>query len=622
MHTPPPRPLDDEERLEVLRRYRILDTDPEAQFDRIAEIAKRQFGVPIAFVAFLDEERNFLKARGDLPMSESPRDISFCGHTILTDDVLVVPDATLDDRFRENPLVTGDHHLRFYAGAPLKTDSGHRIGTVCVFDVEGRQFSEEDRRRLQDLAAIVSDHLEMRLAVGDVHDEIETRKRAEAEADRRAYFDALTGIPNRNAFNRFAAGAVAKPGLTYALYGDLDSFKQANDALGHHTADEILVRTGARMLEVLGDDAFIARISGDEFVAILEQSSEEAVERLANDILHGLGDPILVDGHLFVPGISFGIAKATEPGESINELLNRADVALLKAKQAGGSRVSWYDRDMAELAARRNRLSMELRRAIAEGDIKVVYQTIHDAADGSVIGVEALARWTHPQLGPIGPDEFIPIAEESGLVTALGDHVLRTAVADVMQWPDLFVAVNVSPLQFHLGNLPEEIIAYLEEAGLPPARLQLEVTENLLLQDVDLARRQIAALRAAGIRVALDDFGTGYSSLSYLKTIPFDKLKIDRSFVMGLDSNPVNAAIVQHIIHLARDLKMRVTAEGVETGKEEVLLRLAGCNSFQGYRFGRPGSAADVNERLASRPRRPSGGAPSERPGGVEAVQS
>jgi len=597
MHKPPPRPADDEERLEVLRRYRILDTGAERQYDRIVDVAKRQFNVPVAFVAFLDRDRNFLKGRGDIPVSESPRDISFCGHTILSDEVLVVPDAAEDERFNENPLVTGDPNFRFYAGAPLKTESGHRIGTVCVFDMAPREFTEEEREQLRDLAAIVGDHLEMRLAVGNVHDEIETRKKAQAEAQHIANHDSLTGLPNRHAFNGFLASSPVGEGTRHALYADLDAFKQANDMLGHHTADGILLKTGATLKEVLGREGFVTRISGDEFVAIMDGLSDDEVERRAAEILDRLDKPIRLGDHVFVPGLSIGIAGSKD-GEDTGRLVQRADSALYAAKQAGGHRYAWYDSAMAAHAARRRTLSIDLPTAIANGEIAVHYQTIHAADDGRVIGAEALARWNHPELGPISPLEFVSIAEETDKIKVLGEHVLRTAVRAVLDWPDLFVAVNVSPMQLLDDNLAQEVLAVAAETGIAPNRLQLELTESVLVQDVEHAKRQIAALRAGGIRVALDDFGTGYSSLGYLRSIPFDKLKIDRSFVTGLNGSGTNAAIVQHIIHLARDLDMRVTAEGIETEEEEVLLRAAGCSSFQGHRFSKPAPAADVSNRL------------------------
>lgn len=602
MHKPPPRPDDEEERLATLRKYRILDTDPESQFERIVEVAKRQLDMPLAFVAFMDRDRNFLKGRGDMPVSESPRDVSFCGHTILQDDVLVVPDALEDERFAESPIVVGDPKLRFYAGAPLALPNGQRIGTVCVFDFKPREFDESAKEKLKDLSAIVTDHLEMRLAVGNVHDEIETRRKAEEEARRQAFVDPLTELPNRNALNAFMAGPVghAKAHSRRAMYADLDAFKQANDSLGHLAADEILRRTAAVFLEVLGPSAFVARVSGDEFVAFFVEESTEAVEDKANQILGSLAEPVLLHEHLFAPGISIGIASAEQIDDHPEELLRKADLALSAAKHLGGRCFVWHDSAMGQRAERRQKLVTDLRRAVADEAIDVHYQTIHDAADGRVIGVEALARWKHPQFGQINPLEFIGLAEESGEIVALGDVVMKRVLHDAADWDDLFIAVNLSPVQFRIDNLAGRLLAAIEGAEFEPSRVQFEVTESLLLQDTGLAQKQIAALQESGASVALDDFGTGYSSLSYLTSIPFNKLKIDRTFVNGIEENRINATIVHHIVSLAGQLDMRVTAEGVETEQQEVLLRAAGCNSFQGYRFGRPTSAASITRLLRS----------------------
>ena len=268
--------MDEEARLEALRKYRILDTGPEPQFDRVTEIARRQFGVPIALVAFMDSDRNFLKARCELPISESPRDISFCGHTILDDKVLVVNDTTEDARFAENPLVTGDMALRFYAGAPLTTPSGHRIGTVCLFDTKPHdEFDAAKQEQLADLASIVVDHLEMRYIVGNVHDEIETRRAAEAEAWQAARTDSLTGLPNRMRLSEIAGSELpfAVQGRLAAFYVDIDGFKAVNDGLGHQAGDAILRTVAAKLTDRMGDAAFVARASGDEFIVLFSSST-------------------------------------------------------------------------------------------------------------------------------------------------------------------------------------------------------------------------------------------------------------------------------------------------------------------------------------------------------------
>ena len=319
MHKPPPHPMDEEERLAALRKYRILDTDPEPQFDRIAAIARRQFDAPIALVAFMDSDRNFLKARGDLPMTEGPRDTSFCGHAILDDEVLVVEDTTKDPRFAENPFVTEGPEVRFYAGVPLITPSHHRIGTVCIFDTKPRHdFSEADKARLRDLADIVTDHLEMRLIVGNVHDEIETRRSAEAKAVELAYHDPLTGLPNRAFLQKvIAEGLPFRPeGVLAAYCMDIDQFKVVNDTLGQRTGDELLKRTADLIVRMAGERAFVARSSGDEFTVLINSESEESVIAIAEALVEATKEPLVARGHMVSSGLSVGVSFA-DPADAI-----------------------------------------------------------------------------------------------------------------------------------------------------------------------------------------------------------------------------------------------------------------------------------------------------------------
>ncbi len=602
--------MDEDERLAALRRYRILDTDPEPQFDRIAEIARRQFNAPIGLVAFMDSDRNFLKARGDLPISESPRDVSFCGHTILDDDVLVVEDTTADPRFAKNPLVESEPRLRFYAGAPLITPSGHRIGTVCIFDVKPRHdFGEAEKRKLKDLAGIVTDHLEMRLIVGNVHDEIETRRQAEARALELAYKDPLTGLANRASLLKVIAEGTPFPvtGVLGALHADVDLFKVVNNSLGHGVGDELLRRLGEIVARIAGDGAFVARSSGDEFIVLMNRESREEIMETAHRMIEATKEPQVFEGHHVASGVSIGIAFADGPNPSVEATLLDADIALEEAKRRGRRRAVGFTATLADTAKRRRRLERDMAAALKANEIVIHYQPIHRGGDGVMNGAEALARWRHPELGWVSPVEFITAAEKTGQIIELGEHILRTALSDARDWHGLYVSVNLSPVQFRLADLPSQISGILAEVGFPAERLQLEVTEGVLLDDLDVARDQIEALRGLGIRVALDDFGTGYSSLSYLRSLPFDKVKIDRSFVHGLDTDSTKRAIVQLIVGLAHELGMRTTAEGVETEAEVVLLGATGCNSFQGYYFGKPMPAAELAARLFPAPRAAAG---------------
>ncbi len=603
MHTPPPHPMDEEERLAALKRYRILDTGPEQQFERVVSIAKRQFDVPVALVAFMDSDRNFLKGRGELPFSESPRDISFCGHTILDDAVMVVPDATKDARFRESPLVTEGHCVRFYAGAPLVTPSGHRIGTVCLFDFKPRDVLQEtEREKLQDLASIVVDHLEMRLIVGNVHDEIETRRAAEAKATRLALYDTLTGLPNRAHLNKIFAEGLPSPrkAKMSALYADLDAFKSTNDALGHHAGDQLLRNTAETICAAAGEHAFVARVSGDEFVVLLDGKTETA-ERIARELVGKTRQPLTLNGHTISVGLSVGVAHCEDGETGLEALVRRADLALYEAKRSGRAKAVIFNLEMAALADRRHKLEKDLAAAIRSGEIKAYFQPIHRTSDRTMTGVEALARWTHPELGAVSPLEFVRLAEDTGLIIELGNAILRDALRAAQLWDGLFISVNLSPVQFRLPDLAHQIQSLLAERRFPAQRLELEVTESVLLHDVDAARAQIKALQALGVKVSLDDFGTGYSSLSYLRSLPFNKVKIDRSFVTDVHKDQTKQAIVQCIVELARQMEMRITAEGVETEEEAIVLQAAGCGTLQGYYFGKPMPAVSIQKLISER---------------------
>ena len=589
--------MDETERLEVLRQYSILDTAPEASFDRITEIAGRQFDAPIALVTFVDEARAVFKARSGMPTTEAPRDNAFCTHAIQSDDPLVITDTTRDARFADNPLVTGDMQLRFYAGAPLITPSGHRIGAVCVMDTRPRpDFAGREAQQLKDLASIVTDHLEMRRVVGDVRTEVETRRAAEAEARHLSLHDPLTGLANRAYLKQIVTEGFPFEvnGCLAAISVDLDQFKSVNDALGHQGGDQFILRTAQTLREIIGDRSFISRVSGDEFVALLVRPSIADIERVGQQLVESIGEPLSYQGAQISIGLSAGIATAEDSNMSLSQTVHNSDLALYQAKRAGRRRCVTFTREMALNAERRRRLEQDLGGALARGEISIVHQPIVRSSDRQIIGIEALARWQHPELGAISPLEFVGVAEETGQILPLGRYILETAIRQTRDWDDMTLSVNLSPVQFRLPDLVGQVRSILDDAGFPARRLQLEVTETVLLHDVDAARKQMHALSGLGVGTALDDFGTGYSSLSYLQSLPFDKVKIDRSFVSGVSVDPTNFAIVQYIIGLARELQMGVTAEGIELEEEAELLGRAGCTTLQGYLFGRPMPAAEI----------------------------
>jgi diguanylate cyclase (GGDEF)-like protein/PAS domain S-box-containing protein len=440
--------------------------------------------------------------------------------------------------------------------------------------------------------------------------DITERKRAEARVAFMAHHDALTSLPNRvllRARMEEVLGRARRSGLGVAtLCIDLDDFKVVNDTLGHPFGDLLLQEVAARLRSTLGENDMVARLGGDEF-AVLRADVEVPAEvgALAERIVDVVSAPYSLDGHQVTIGASVGIAFAPVDADDADRLLKNADMALYRAKSDGKGACRFFEAEMdARLQARR-RLEIDLRNAVALEALEVHYQPLIALDRGSVSGFEALLRWQHPEHGMVSPSEFVPVAEETGLIGAIGAFVLRRACADAAKWPEaVTVAVNLSPLQFRTGNLLQTVRDALERSGLPARRLELEITETLLLDKSDHVLATLHALRALGVRISMDDFGTGYSSLSYLRSFPFDKLKIDRSFVRDLGSNADSQAIVRAIIGLGESLGITITAEGVETEADLACLEEEGCKEAQGFLFSRARPQAEVLDMLAAGTRR------------------
>ncbi|MDA9427269.1 MULTISPECIES: bifunctional diguanylate cyclase/phosphodiesterase [Bradyrhizobium] len=410
-----------------------------------------------------------------------------------------------------------------------------------------------------------------------------------------AQTDILTGLPNRAFFlSRLDEmnSQLSMRGLPFSiLMLDLDRFKNVNDSLGHAAGDALLRQVAQRLKSAMRANDVLARLGGDEFAIIQEAGEDQRAcsTELAARIAKLVSEPFLLPGHRAEIGTSIGIAIAPDHGGDQEQLLKKADLALYRSKSAGRNCFTIYDEAMSAELEARNTLEGDLRDAIARCQLEVHYQPFVDALSGARRGFEALVRWRHPTRGLIPPDQFISLAEETGLIVPLGEFVLRRACADAAGWPsDLMIAVNLSPIQFKEAELFEMICAALADSGLPPQRLEIEITESVLLERAVENHAFMERLKSIGIELALDDFGTGYSSLSYLTAFPFDKIKIDKSFIRNLTDQPRSSAIVSAIVTLARGLDMSVTAEGVETREEFERLRALGINFAQGYLFGRP----------------------------------
>jgi diguanylate cyclase (GGDEF)-like protein len=430
-------------------------------------------------------------------------------------------------------------------------------------------------------------------------------KAGESQLRHLALHDPVCGLPNRIYFGErleTVINNVRQGGATAAVfYIDLDHFKDVNDTLGHHIGDELILSVTQRLSRIMRGDDLVARLGGDEFAIITACASDSySLQAIAGRIIAALCAPYLISGHNIIIGASIGIAAIDRRCRDAGDILRYADMALYRAKNEGRNRACIYDAAMDADLSNRKLLEGDLLYAIRNDGLGAAYQPIVNASGELVLGVEALARWNHPTIGEIPPSQFIPIAEHSGLIVELGEWMLRRACTDGREWQGLTISVNVSPLQFRRSDFVEVVERILTETDFDANRLELELTESTLLGNLETAELSMLRLKAIGVRFALDDFGTGYSSLLYLRRFPFDKLKIDSSFVRSIEKAPDAAAIVHAVVSLGRGLGMKVTAEGVENAEQHLFLRAAGVHSMQGYRFGKPGPAAEITARLAS----------------------
>ncbi|BBF72584.1 hypothetical protein LH128_12308 [Sphingomonas sp. LH128] len=816
------------ERLAALSGYAILDTPPEREYDVLTRVAAVALNVQSAAISLIDGHRQWFKSRHGIAFPETPRAIAFCSHALKARSALVVPDARQDTRFRDNPLVTSEGGIRFYASVPLITQTGLCLGTLCVFDPAPRERLDDDERLiLEDLAQHATSLIEARCArrmteiAGKVVDatsdavlaadlsgrivhwnaaaeqmfgrsrgeaigedvsiimpprfvhghteafgraaqggptrlvgsfielvamradgsefpielslarwgdpsgdqgfaaivrdisarkslererehaqkflqsivsnlpatlfvkDVETRRylminhagetvmgrpaseiigatdhelfpanaeasedrdneaiarretyqteaaftrgdgetlylrtmrtvidgpdrpcqyllgvsedvtqirRTEAEVLRLAHYDALTGLLNRSSYTDRLFRMVQAREPFAMLSIDLDRFKAVNDQFGHPGGDAVLIQVGDRLRAVIEGEGWIARIGGDEFIAVLAgERLRERAQMCADRLIDELAKPIVTGRGVCYIGASVGIVLMPQDGETTEQLRENVDLALYRAKHNGRACACFFNAEMDSSARDRRQIERDLREAVAAGDIGLVYQPLVAAQTGRITSAEALARWTHPVKGPIRPDVFIALAEECGIIDQLAEQLLRQACVDARNWPaDVRVAVNLSPLQFVSGKLVETVGAALAASGLCPSRLQLEVTEGLVIRDVERTFDQLEALRSLGIQILIDDFGVGYSSLSYFQRFPFDKVKLDRSFVEQVTQSQAARAIIQAVVGLGAQLGMAVVAEGVETHEQMEALVAMGCTHLQGYLFSRP----------------------------------
>jgi diguanylate cyclase (GGDEF)-like protein len=498
------------------------------------------------------------------------------------------------------------------AGCTVRELVDHRIATGSLTVKEAENYVNLRREAIQQ-ERTVSNVVELtngrtivvtrRSMIGGgwvaTHDDISERQQAEAQIAHMAHHDALTDLPNRVLLRKQLQTALAQlqPNECLAvLYLDLDQFKSTNDTLGHSVGDELLRAVADRLRGCLGENDKVARLGGDEFAIIQTKIAQPAdAIALARNVRQAIKMPYDLDGHQVVADVSIGVSVAPNDGTDLEVLLKQADMAMYGAKSEGRGTFRLFELQMDERLKTRRMLELDLRKALADNQFELHYQPLVNLERNEICGCEALLRWNHPERGMVSPAEFIPVAEETGLITGLGEWVLRQACTEAATWPEhVTVAVNVSPVQFKEQTLVLTVISALAASGLSAYRLSIEITEAVLMRDDETTLSTLHQLRDLGVKIVMDDFGTGYSSLSYLRSFPFDKIKIDRSFVNDVSEMSDARAIVQAVTSLAKHMNIASTAEGVETQEQLEKVRALGCTEMQGYLFSRPKPAAEI----------------------------
>jgi diguanylate cyclase (GGDEF)-like protein/PAS domain S-box-containing protein len=714
---PYPVPTNEEERLRALAEYNLIDTPPDEDFDRLVRLAARLFNVPIVLISLLARDRQFFKARVGLDVCETSRDVSFCAHAILQDDILFIPDATRDPRFASNPLVLGPPFIRFYAGNPLAAPTGEKVGTVCLIDSEPRaEFTAADRKNLSDFAALVMDRMEMRrldfaktisqtrfeniaatspdaiicsnsdgqitfwnrsaerlfgysaseiiyksgdiiipdswrriydaelerlqhgermaladrtielsglhkdgsefpaeyslssweegdaTSVGAIVRDITERRQNEERLFRLASLDALTDLPNRGAWRECLAQTLAAENPATVLLLDLDGFKEVNDTLGHSAGDAVLKEVATRLKMTCDTAIKVARLGGDEFIALLPGDDVRAANAIAHRLVAAISEPFTFAGEKIEVGVSIGVALAPLHSSRPEELLSAADLALYKAKAAGRGRYELFSPAIREVAVVRRAFERELKLAFENSEFELFYQPQVATRSRALTGAEALMRWNHPERGLLSPASFMDVLSQKPSAAAVGEWTLRTACRQAAEWraqfPKFRIGVNLFEAQFRAGRLLTSVREALAESKLPADALELEIVENILLRDDRTTLKLLHDLRDLGIGLAFDDYGTGFASLSLLKRYPVSRLKIDRSFVRDVNTDPEDAAVVNAVIYLGKSFGLEVIAEGVETEAQLNFLKKSHCAEAQGYLFGKPMPAAEFASKF------------------------
>ncbi|PWC84848.1 diguanylate cyclase [Azospirillum sp. TSH100] len=586
-------PAREEDRLSALQRFELLDTPAEPAFDQITRLAAKLLKVPVALISLVDRDRQWFKSRIGLPVQQTPREHAFCAHALDSDALFVVGDARQDERFADNPLVTGDPNIRFYAGAPLRTADGLALGTICVIDDQPRpSLTPEEEEALRDLSAMTMAHIEARRAVGYLHPVTSLSNRFRFLAD----VDALSDDPATVAGTAVVIDAAAS-----------QQYAELTRVLGQVCADAFEIDCARRIAACLPAHTRLYHVSPARFAFILSGGVDLAA--MLDRIGAAIRSPFQYQGVPIATSTGIGFVHQRDVQTGSVELLRAATSA---AHQSLETQKPWcaYDEEQDRAAHRAFLLLRSLTEAMGGQDqLHMAYQPKVDLRTDRCIGAEALLRWTHPELGPISPAEFVPLAERTALVRPLTEWVIGAVLTQVAHWHRrgiaLPVSINISMLDLGSGDFADRVEAMLDRHGVRADWIDFEVTESALMTDRAEVDRQLLRLRSLGIAVEIDDFGTGQSALSYLKDIPATAVKIDQRFIRSIAAERSDQIMVRSTIDLAHDLGYLVIAEGVETAEAYDWLRLHGCDFGQGYLISRPLAPAAFEDWLAAGAFRP-----------------
>ncbi|HEY0241155.1 MAG TPA: EAL domain-containing protein [Gemmatimonadaceae bacterium] len=579
------------------------DTLPEESFDRIARLAAASLRAPVAIVSLLDDDRHVVKSSVGLSgrsrvWRKVPLALRYARQVVSTGRAAFIGNTT-EARTPDGVA---------YAVAPIMMTDGHVIGTVSVIDTSPHAWTHSEINALMDIASLLVTELELR-------SDLSLKRQTQEHLLYSTLHDALTGLPNRSLFTERLRHAMRRAArhpddLFAVLFLDLDRFKDINDNLGHFAGDELLRAVARRLEACIRPEDTVARLSGDEFAILLESITDTSdAGRVAERIEEALSFPINLAGAEVTTSASMGIVTSSMAHDQPEQLLRSADMAMYRAKAAGRARYEMFDRAMHTDALERLRLETDLRRAIELGEFVLHYQPLVSLRTGRVTGLEALIRWQHPDRGLVHPADFIPVAEETGLIVPIGKWVLIEACSRINEWhashprdEPLTIGVNLSVKQFSQPDLIDQIRSALETTGAPAASLRLEITESAIIDKGRAAISILSRIRELGAQVYLDDFGTGYSSLSYLHGLPIDAIKIDRAFVSSMDTDDKNLRLVRTILTLAEIVGVRAEAEGISTAEQLRELRALNCEQGQGYLFSAPITREAVDEVLTANP--------------------